>query len=170
MSSIINYVKQLNGAYSDLGFESVQQLILHFPGNLYKSNHDHLDLYSALEIVIAKDTRSLLDMQLKLPDTYLRLNFDCNQILALFVIQMSRFITQAFYVDLIVFVNSFRMTLNKLGNHFVNKMFVIESRLKKPTNKEFCQGSDMRVAPEICNEFLAFGFEESLNTLKDQSK
>ena len=102
-------------------------------------------------------------MFVSLPATELRTTFNCNHILACFLIQTTQMVSHEFYRELVVFVCFFRMALHEIGMHTKKEHF---PECKDNLKDDFCKTNDLTVVPKIANEFLANLFERYYKDLK----
>ena len=80
-----------------------------------------------------------------------KLIFTCDDIFALFLIEVSKIFTEKFYKTIVIFIKSYRDCLNKVGWEILQQYKSLD---KEPTHLEFTSVKSGDFIPDVCNDFL----------------
>lgn len=76
---------------------------------------------------------------------------NCDQVFALFLICVFRFVSKQFYRELVFFVVSYKSMMNAIGWEKLREM---SDCIDTATNKEFCEIQTAEFLPDFCNEYI----------------
>jgi hypothetical protein len=86
---------------------------------------------------------------------------NCNEIFALFLLYIFRFVTRDFYKELVFFVVAYRDMMNKVGWAKYKEMNDLPT---EDTSKEFCEEQNGEFLPDFSNIFLTDYFTSYLTS------
>jgi len=76
---------------------------------------------------------------------------NCNRILSLFLIFISKYVTEAFYKEMVVFICLYRKVLNEKGWEKLKENNLCDS---ENVHDEYCEVKDAEYAPDSSNIFM----------------
>lgn len=85
-------------------------------------------------------------------------SLNCNEIFSLFLIYVYRFVSQAFFKEIVFFIVSYRLMMNK---HGWNKMRENKEIDRFEYEKEFCEEQNAEFIPDFANHFILDVFSDS---------
>lgn len=139
-----------------VGSESQKNLIENFPCEIFSRQ----SLYEKLLINVEQIRKELLECYG--PSFYSQIDLvvfeinngkrlNCNEVLALFLVFVFRFVSAEFYRELVFFVVALREMLNDFG---WDKLREISDTGDKQDNTEFCESQNAEFVPDLANEFI----------------
>lgn len=170
----VHYLEMIPGAKEEKE-ENNRNFIECFPCDMFTSQKYYEKIFLNMEQIrkelmdsYGNNFLTQLDIIIFEISNIRRLN--CNEIFALFLIFIFRFVTKSFYRELVFFVIGYRLLMNEWG---WKKCAELDYGGSIDTDQEFCEAQGTEFVPDFANMFIMDYFTplvQSNSVLKDPSQ
>lgn len=161
----LHYLDMIPGAKAEKEDEQTN-LVAHFPVEWFQRDSDYQGVYLKVE-QIRKDlvenygTNFLSQIDVIIYEINNAKSLNCNEIFALFLIYVFRFVRREFYRELVFFIVSYKVMMNQKGWEKCKDMSA-----PFDFSKEFCEEQNAEFVPDFANYYILDYFPECFDSGK----